>query len=146
MKLLIYSFHTSATAASIARMIIFLIVSNGSFDSNYDLNQTKRAMFYWSMVEEGLGLISSCLPVLSPLLRRIEFPRTLHQPFEKIRTLSFFTKGAGYFSISKMRGEVPEPGISHAKTPEVLNGDWVRLSLEEHGVAEQPRDILDSAT
>lgn len=140
-----YSFLTSATAASIARMIIFLIVSNGSFDSDYDLNQTKRAMFYWSMVEEGFGLISSCLPVLSPLLRRIKLPRSLHKPFEKIRTLSFFTKRADYFSISKKRRDLPEPGIEQIKIPETSNNEWVRLSLEEHGVVEQPRDILDSA-
>jgi hypothetical protein len=98
------------------------------------------------MVEEGLGLISSCLLVLSPLLRRIKFPKSLHKPSEKIRTLGFFTKGAGYFSLSKKRGELSEPGISHTKTPEDLNNNWVRLSLEEYGVAEQPRDILGSAT
>jgi hypothetical protein len=127
-------------------MVIFLIVSYGSFESDYDLNQTKRAMFYWSMVEEGLGLISSCLPVLSPLLRRINFPKSLHKPFRKFGTMGFSSKRAGYFSISKKRGGLPEPKIDNTKTPETSDNNWARLSLEEHGFAEQPRDILNSGS
>ncbi|KAE8548447.1 hypothetical protein EYB25_008825 [Talaromyces marneffei] len=143
---LVFMLGLVATAASITRMIIFLIVSYGSFDSDYDLNQTKRAMFYWSMIEEGLGLISSCLPVLSPLLRRIKFPKSAHKPLKKLGTLGLSSKRTGHFSRLKKREEIPEKNIDHKKTTKILDINWVGLSLEAHEVAEQPRDMLGSAT
>lgn len=103
-------------------------------------------MFYWSMIEEGLGLISSCLPVLSPLLRRIKFPKSAHKPLKKLGTLGLSSKRTGHFSRLKKREEIPEKNIDHKKTTKILDINWVGLSLEAHEVAEQPRDMLGSAT
>ncbi|KAL4999597.1 hypothetical protein BDV10DRAFT_184229 [Aspergillus recurvatus] len=58
-----------AIAASIARMAIYIIVTYTGLDAGYDLDRTVTTMLWWSMVEACLGLMTSCLPVLSGLAR-----------------------------------------------------------------------------
>jgi hypothetical protein len=112
-------------------MVIYIIVSYRTFDSGYDLDQTVTTMLYWSMVEACLGLITSCLPVLSALLRKFRTPKLLHEPIRKLATLGGITHRNRSFSID------------HTKRHETLRINWMRLSLEEQGVAEQPRNMLD---
>ncbi|QKX61575.1 uncharacterized protein TRUGW13939_08727 [Talaromyces rugulosus] len=73
-----------AIAASITRMAIYIIVSYRSFSSGYDIDQTVTTMLWWSMVEACLGLITSCLPVLSPLLRKVTLPGSLTSLVDRV--------------------------------------------------------------
>lgn len=52
-------------------MVIYIIVTRTNLDAGYDLDRTVTTMLWWSMIEACLGLMASCLPVLSGLVRKL---------------------------------------------------------------------------
>lgn len=113
-----------AIAASITRMAIYIIVSYRTFSSGYDIDQTVTTMLWWSMVEAGLGLITSCLPVLSPLLRKVKFPDSLTSLIDRV------AKSGDESGDRPTNDFLQQPDNSSE-----LN--WVRLSPMEGGIAKQ---------
>lgn len=94
-----------AIAASIARMVIYIIVSYEGYGAGYDLDreffssssrpscpsslnmsfpETVTTMLWWSMIEASLGLIAACLPTLSFLTRKISMANL----FSRLRSRS----------------------------------------------------------
>ncbi|TGO59603.1 hypothetical protein BOTNAR_0159g00020 [Botryotinia narcissicola] len=63
----VFAIGVASCAAALTRLCIHITVLNLGYGGGYDINQTVTTIFYWSMVEGGLGVIVACLPALSVL-------------------------------------------------------------------------------
>lgn len=107
-------------------MAIYVIVSYTSVSDGYDVDQTVTTMLYWSMIEASLGLITSCLPILSIFLRTVRAPESLNRLLKK----------TGYSSSSSSwfgkRSKASDTSGKASEDPQMLNtldfGTTIRAS------------------
>lgn len=64
-------------AAAIVRLNVQREIITGGYAAHADVDLTLTTLLYWSMLESGLALIASCLPIIQQLLRHTDFRSAL---------------------------------------------------------------------
>ncbi|KAF2656067.1 hypothetical protein K491DRAFT_778331 [Lophiostoma macrostomum CBS 122681] len=69
----IFLLAVCSLAAAVVRLIIQLQISNDGYAAHTNVNLTLSTNLYWCMVESGIALIASCLPILRVLVQSTSF-------------------------------------------------------------------------
>ncbi|KAF2660948.1 hypothetical protein K491DRAFT_774271 [Lophiostoma macrostomum CBS 122681] len=82
--LAIFMLGLVAIAASMTRMIFFVIQMDIGLDPSEDGKKIVGLILFWSSIENGAAIIAACLPILRPILRKASIPNLIHRLHGKL--------------------------------------------------------------
>jgi hypothetical protein len=123
-------------------MAIYITVSYRSFSSGYDIDQTVTTMLYWSMIEACLGSMTSSLPVLSPLFRKIRFSDSLNRLLDNLKGMSSTRPNRSWFGY-KVQNQAKNNNVTGGVDLEM---NWIRFPAEEESAPKYRQNGMNSST